>query len=203
MSRKQPKKVDPLEQLHVYNDRVQRLKENELSTTGFGASFTLNFDNTGDNPSMTTTIQEPRRDLLTGFLGVFRQFINNNEQINQYKIFKTLHLCLTDEQLKSELVKARADWSRLMKGDGMSLIYNGKVLTPIFLTDMWINDALHSDIEEPEKEAILKHMLPHERGIMRVKFFNCVHNACRIIAYVDFVITKARAEGLIDVTRYR
>jgi hypothetical protein len=203
MSRKQQKKIDPTEQLRVYNDRVQRLRNNHLSTTGFGASFTWSFDNTGEQTETTVSLQEPRDDLLTGYLGVFRQFINNNEQINQYKIFNTLQVCLTDEHIKGELVKARAAWSEMLQSDGMTLTLNGKLLTPIFLTDMWINDSLHSDIEEADKEEILKIMEPAERGIMRMKFFQCVQNAYGIITFVDAVITMARNEGLIDVTRYK
>jgi hypothetical protein len=203
MSRKQPKKIDPLEQLRVYQDRVQRLWDNELSKTGLGGGYTMAWNTMGEKPTMTVSQEEPRSDLLTGFLGVFRQFINNNEQINQFKVFSTLQLCLTDEHLKGELIKARADWSKIMKTDGMTLVYNGKELDPLFLTDMWINDALHSDMQEPLKAAILKNMLPHERPPMRYKFFLCVTNACDIIAYVDFIITKALKEGLIDVTKYK
>ncbi len=157
----------------------------------------------GDKPEMTVSSNEPRSDLLIGFLGIFRQFVNDNEQINQYKVFNTLHQCLTDEHLKGELVKARAEWSEIMKADGMGLVYNGQELTPLFVTDMWINDALHSDIDEPLKAAILKNMLPHERAPMRYKFFLYLAKACRVIAYIDFVITKAFNEGLLNVTKYK
>jgi hypothetical protein len=203
MSKTQSKKIDPLEQLRKYGERVQRLKENELSKTGFGGGYKMTFSTMGQSPTMTVSQDEPRSDLLTGFLGVFRQFINEKEKINQYKIFKTLQLCLTDDYLKGELIKARGRWSEILKTDGMTLIYDGEELTPLFLTDMWINDALHSDINEPLKAAILKNMRPHERAPMRYKFFLCVERACRVIGYVDFVITKSLNEGLIDATKYK
>ena len=203
MSKKQPKKIDPLEQLRIYQDRVQRLKDNELLKTGLGGGYKLTFSTMGESPTITVSQNEPRNDLLTGLLGIFRQFINNDEQINQYRVFNTLHLCLTDDYLRGELIKARANWSEIMESDGMSLVYNDKELTPLFLTDMWINDALHSEIKEPLKAAILRNMLPHERAPMRYKFFLCVTYACQIIGYVDHVITKALKEGLIDVTRYK
>jgi hypothetical protein len=203
MPKKQPTKIDPLEQLRKYNNRVQLLKDNELLKTGLGGGYRMTFSTMGESPAMTVSSNEPRSDLLIGLLGVFRQFINNDEQINQYKVFNTLHLCLTDDHLKGELIKARVDWSKIMKSDGMGLIYNGQELTPLFVTDMWINDALHSDIDEPLKAAILKNMLPHERAPMRHKFFTCIANACLVIGYVDFVIRKALKEGLIDVTKYK
>jgi hypothetical protein len=203
MSRKQPKKIDPIEQLRKYSHRVKLLQENELSKTGFGGGFKMTFNTMGDSPTMAVSQTEPRNDLLIGFLGVFRQFINDNEQINQYKIFNTLHQCLTDDYLKGELIKARASWTKIMKTDGMSITYNGHELTPLFVTDMWINDALHSDIDEPLKAAILKNMRPHERAPMRYKFFLCITNACLVIGYVDFVITKALDEELLDFTKIK
>jgi hypothetical protein len=93
------------------------------------------------------------------------------------------------------------DWKQVMKTDGIQLIYNGKELSPLYVTDMWINDTVHSYIRDPEKEAMLKYMQPPERAIMRTKFFGCLHSAAQIIRYFHFVIRKALDEGLLDTSR--
>src|SRR5207253_1835816 len=111
------------------------------------------------------------------------------------------HLFLTDDFLKGELAKARKDWNTILKQDAMHLNYNGKVLTPLFITDMWINDAVHSYVSDPEKAAILKHMTDLEKAVMRPKFFTCIHKAIHIINYVNSVVSKALDEGLIDTSK--
>lgn len=198
MSRRQERELKPIEQLHIYKERVELLMENELSKTGFGGGCKITFTR---EQGIEVESNEPRSDLLIGFLGVFRQFINNDEPIYQNKIFNLLQLYLTDEHLKGELIKARQSWDELMARDMMSYERNGKDYSPLFITDMWTKDALHSYIRDPEKAALLKQLLPAEKAILRTRFFNCITKACSVINYVYIVITKAFDEGLLDFSQ--
>lgn len=203
MSRRQQPVTDPIEQLRKYKERVEQMMDNELSKTGFDYGFEIHYSTMEDDPGITVKSKEPRADLLIGLLVIFRQFINNDEIIQQSKVYHTLKQCLTDEYLKGELEKAMKDWKRVMKEDGMSLIYNGKELTPLYLTEMWINDTVHSSVHDPERAAILKHMQPQDRAIMRAKFFTCLQGACRVLVYFHFVITKALDKGLLDTSKMK
>ena len=202
MSRRRPaRKIEPLERLRRYKERAKQLMDNELSKTGFDYGFKLHADAMGETYKLEVTSKEPRPDLLAGLLAISRQFINDDEPIHQSKVFHILQQGLTDDYLKGQLTKAMKVWKQVMKTDGIQLIYNGKELSPLYVTDMWINDTVHSYIRDPEKEAMLKHMQPYERAIMRTKFFECLQNAGQIIRYFHFVIRKALDEGLLDTSK--
>jgi hypothetical protein len=193
--------MDPIEQLRLYRERANRLLENQLVKSGFDASSTIEFENTEAGPVLTVKMKEPPTELLTALLVVLRQFLNNDEPINQNRVFNTLELHLTDDSLRGELRKARKHWNEMLREDAMRLVYNEKELSPEFITDMWINDTVHSYIRDPQKAEILQHMLPHERAIMRAKFFACVNNAIQIVNFVQYAVSRALDEDLIDLTR--
>src|SRR5262249_4678958 len=103
MSRKQRRPIGPIERLEKFRKTAERLRETQLVKEGFEGSSVIHFDNTGEAPVLTVSMTEPRDDLMTGLLGVFRQFINPSESIFMDNVFNTLHQYLTDDFLRAEL----------------------------------------------------------------------------------------------------
>lgn len=177
MSGRQQREMEPEEQLRLFQDRAKKLLDNPLIQNGFDASSSIEMNNMNEDPVITVTMKEPPEVFMIALLTILRQFMNNDEPIYMNKIFNTLHQCLIDDFLKGELLKARQHWKQMLEQDTIKFIRDEKELTPHFLTDMWINDAVHSYIRDAEKAEVLRTMNPLEQAVMRGKFFACVNNA--------------------------
>lgn len=203
--------INPRDLLGLYADRAERLSRKRLARSESPYGTKLEFNTLGPIPYFAASSWEPDQDDLESYMGAFRQFFNQDEPIYQRKIYDLLYLCLTSEELRGYLIKSREAWQDALKGHGIitytlnnadgTPIVDKRILTPEYVTNLWINEALHSYAREAEKRIILKHILPHERMLTRTTMLQFINEASQQIAYTWRIIVAALKEGVLDYSR--
>lgn len=213
MARGQQPEIHPKDQLGLYLDRAEILRRTRLANTEFSYGVKYTWNCLSGPPSFNASSPpEPDSDDLRSYLVIFRQFFNNDEPIFQNKIYKLLDQCLTSGQLRDYLHQSRESWKRALREEGIpvnytlkgrdgSVLIDQKDLTPEFVTDLYINEAVHSYIRNEEKRLLLKYMLPHERLLTRTTMFQFLGAASQEIANTRFIITMALRESHLDFSK--
>lgn len=177
-------------QLELFLFRTDQLQNTRLIKSGFKPSFSMSYDRM---TCVQFSSKTPDDDDLRSFLTILRQFISQEEPIYLFKIYNLCQQKLLNDNLKHNLVKAREIWQGELKRGGISLIFNGRPVTPERITDLWINGFyFHNDID---KINTLRRLLPHENMLVRHIFLNHLVEATRNILYVAFIINVAFHEG--------
>lgn len=184
--------MNVLDQLELYRVRVEELKRTRLIRRGFNPAITIKWEKM---QGLRFKPEEPDEDDLRSFLITFRQFIAKREPVFLYHIYNLCQKHLTSNKLKDFLIKSRKIWREIDTNTGMKLVYNGRQLTPEYVTDLWINGYyFHND---SEKMSILKSLLPHENMFIKHQFLSFLVEATRQVIYVGNIITVAIKEKML------
>ena len=186
---------NPEDQLELFVARVDELRDTRLLLKGFHTGFTINWNKIS---GMQFISRQPDEEDLRSFLLTFRQFVSDKEPVFLNRIYNMSQQYLCELTFRDFLRKSREFWKKSQKNSGMTLISNGKELTPEYVTDLWINGFyFHSDIN---KINILKRQIPTERILTKQQFYNFITDATRSVLYVGNLVKCSLREGLFLFT---
>lgn len=184
--------MNNIEQLKLYRARVEELTDTRLIRNGLNPGITISWDRMS---GLQFKSREPDEEDLRSFLLTFRQFVSDKEPVFLNKIYNICQRDIRSDKLKVRLSESRAAWKLAQKRSGLKLIFNGRELTPEYVTDLWINGYyFHNDEAKISK---LKSLLPHEKMLVRNQFLNFLVDATRQAFYIGNIITVALKEGLL------
>ena len=180
-------------QLECFLFRADQLQNTRLIQSGFKPSFSMSYDRM---KGVQFSSKTPDDDDLRSFLTILRQFISQEETIHLFKIYNLCQQRLSNDNLKHNLMKAREIWQRELKRGGISLIFNGRSVTPERITYLCINVFyFHND---SEKMDALRRLKPHENMLVKHIFLDHLVEATRNVLYVAFIIKVAFREGFFQ-----
>lgn len=189
-----------LEQLELFGRRAVELHSTRFIQSGTleNLSFKFSGEQIGEQFKVQFSMnKEIDEEDLRSFLLTFRQFISDNEPIYIHKIFNLCHQFLNDDHLKGELVKARADWNKIMQGqDGLSFTVDEKELTPEYVLRVWINGHyFHNDSEYAED---IRRFNASPIPLDRMRFLMALGDLANIIFYTGNTVNYALKNDLFE-----
>ncbi len=184
-----------LEKLQLFISRANELHDSRLLLNGFSATLKIKWDH---KTGLSHEISEPDEEDLRSFLLTFRHFVSNDEPVFLNKIYNFLHLSLTDDVLKDNLVESRKHVKQCQKTAGLQLDYNGEVISPEAILNMWINGHYFHNDEDLKKK--LDELVDSTLMIVRYNFLDFLIEVSKEILYVRDVIETAIADGKLATT---
>jgi hypothetical protein len=184
------------ERFKLYVKRVNLLLERRFVHEGMKYEYSLKWDSTSQ--AMKFQAKEPDIEDLRSFLLDFRRFIAPKEPVFISKVMNDILRFLSDDHLKEEVKKAQDEWKRIFHKMGdMSIIVDGKNLSPEYVLDLWINGFyFHDDIEKAEElERLMKDQFP----FVRTQFISSLPALTNIIVYISNVVTHGLKEKLFQI----
>jgi len=179
-----------LETYKRFHKKATELRESKLLPQILSVGFSVK----GNQSGFSLTVKKPDETDLRAYLTTFRQFIMKSERIYMDGIYGTLQEHLGDEKFKGYLNKSKVLWQKAHNEAGIALIYNGRELSPLEITDLFLyGDIFHSDVK---KEAALNELPPPLRDLFMFQFLEFIHRATIQILYVDQIVNKALEENL-------
>lgn len=105
MARGKHPEIDQKDQLLIFIERTERLMNTRLSKSEAPYGFQFTWSTLRTTPTFTASSQESDSDDFLAYIGIFRQFFNQDEPINYFKIYNLLYQCLASEKLKEDLIR--------------------------------------------------------------------------------------------------
>ena len=184
--------MTPREQLERFLHRADELAGTRVVRAHFPTSLGLSFSASGGT---RVSLGQPDEEDLRSFLLTLRQFLSSDEPVFLFRIFNLCQQHITDPEMKRDLAEARGQWAASVKSDGISMTFDGKPITPEYVTDLWING--HYFHNDEGKARALREMAPLETLLSRQKFLGHLIAATQNVLYVANVLRAAMREGLL------
>ncbi len=169
------------EQLELFKKRADELENCRLIRGGFSATLNIKWD---EKVGLTHEITEPDED-----------FVSNDEPVFLNKIYNLLHTSLTNEELKNFLIESRKVVKAAQKTAGLQLEYNGEVISPEQILNMWINGHYFHNDEHLKKK--LDELVDSTVMIVRFNFLDFLIETSKQILNVRDVINEALRKNLL------
>lgn len=181
------------EKLKLFVRKADEMQNTRLIQKGFSIQQKI-YGERGRPVEFNLT--QPEESDLKDYLVSFRHFISEKEDIHLNRILSICHRRLTSDEMKQNLAQARQSFEQIKQHNGSSFHMNGHELTPLQVTDMYLNGKyFHNDLEHQHQ---LDSLLPFEADLLRFRFLDFVINASKIIAYVRNVVIHAFQEDLFQ-----
>ncbi len=180
------------EQLELFKKRADELENSRLIRNGFSANLNIKLD---ENVGLTPKLTEPDEEDLRSFLLTFRHFVSNDEPVFLNKIYNLLHTSLTSVELKGFLIESRKLVKAAQKTAGLQLEYNGEVISPEKILNMWINGHYFHNDEELKKK--LDELIDSTVMLVRFNFLDFLIETSKQILNVRDVINETLEKNLL------
>ncbi len=185
---------DDIDAIGIFLQRVEELQRTRFVERAGQVGYTLNFSKMA---GISFQSREPDEEDLRSFLLTFRRFVADGDPLNIGHIHNICERRLRSDDLRRHLREARAHWRRDAETGGMSLVFNGRQISPEYVADLFINGHYFHD--EPAKRAKLASLRePLEYLVVRHHFLNFVLDGTRQVFYVANVLTVAIREGQLE-----
>jgi hypothetical protein len=181
------------ERLELFVEKVNELANTNIAKKGFNVEYTIQG---GKDRSIESKLQQPDEADLKEYLVTFRQFISENEDIYLNRIFNICHQRIVNDEVKKHLAEARQIFEGMKQNNGLNIIVNNVQMTPLYITDMYINGKyFHSDIDY---QTEIDNMDLVTADVVRFEFVSYVESVTRIIVYVRGTISRAFEDNLFS-----
>lgn len=190
-----PTRLTPRQHLKLFVTRVEELGRSTLiRRNGLTSSWSFSYNK--DQPITCRSI-EPDRDLFASYLLDFRKFISEGEPIFIGYIFGLCHEHLTNDEFKGAIRHCQQGWRNAVEENGVTLIVDGKQITPEHLADLWINGQyFHND---PAKLSELKRYVNKSFLFARHEFIAFIVTATAVIGRAGTIVRIALRDGALNV----
>lgn len=186
--------LDEMDAIGVFLQKVDELGRTRLIERTTQIGYTLKYDQTA---GMSFESREPDEEDLRSFLLTFRRFVAQGDPVNIGRIHNIADRRVTSDDLRRHLREAREHWRRDVQVGGMSLVFNGKQISPEYVADLFINGHYFHD--EPDKRAKLVSLTePLEYLLVRHHFLNFIVDGARQVFYVANVLNIAIRDGVFE-----
>lgn len=126
---------------------------------------------------------------------MFRRFVSDAEPVFLGKIRNMLERSLTSDYLLQEMREERRIWKEYLLGKKFPLFFNGKLLLPEQVADLWVNGFyFHDDFR---KQRWLRSLQPLEHALTRTLFLDYLITVTRHVLFTSQVVAAAFKEGAL------
>lgn len=182
------------EKLELFIHKVDDLHRTRLAKTGFQVQFQYNIQ-IDREPLLESNLNQPDELDFMAYLSIFRHFISEKEDVFLSHILNICSLRLTSDVMKQNVAHLRESYKQVKQHNGMHLIVNGRQLTPLQVTDIYINGKyFHNDLEYQQQ---LDSLNPFKSNLLRSRFLNFVINTSKIIDVTQSGVDHALQDGLL------
>ncbi len=148
-------------------------------------------------PSYTFDMATPDEEDYRSFLLDLRPFLLQQEPVYFERVSADLHRRLTDERMRDDCARNRADWKRTLSGPEVFDV-NGRVYKAIDLFEMVAySDLFHLDDSRRRELALLPRTL---QDVARYNVYSFGLNAARVISPQANLISQALEADALDFT---
>ncbi len=184
-----------VERLHLFRSEVDTLRQRRLVKDGLYMKSEMSW-NAHDQElhiQMTKYDEEDLRSYLTAL----RPFYSDDSDIFVNKIHSILYQMTEDEHVRRLLARGRARWNEIRQSNGMLIEVNGKILTPEYIYDLWMNGRFfHHDADKRKELTDLPPLARHE---VWKEFINYIIAATDHVIWLSHTMEKVIRDGLIDI----
>ena len=178
------------EKLELFTSKVD-----ELRNTRLGKKGVINVRHIMDSEE-GSKLEQPDEADLKDYLMTFRHFISDQEDVFLGRIFNICHRRLMNEEMKQDLAYMHQLFNRIKLHNGISLHVDGNELSPLQVTDIYLNGKyFHNDLEYQNQLDTLPSSVA---DMLRFHFLHFVINGSKVIFYVQNVVSLAFSEQLLQ-----
>ncbi len=191
-SLKADRKRTDREKLELFILKVNDLHSTRLAKMGFRIQHKIQY-----RPESTeSNLNQPDEPDIREYLLTFRPFISESEDVFLNRILNICSWQLKSDEMKQNVAHIRESLERVKQYNGILFQRNGRHITPLQATNMYLDGIYFHDDLEYQKQLVSMYSL--EADFLRSYFLNFVIDTSKIIDIIQNGIYHAFQEGLFQ-----
>lgn len=178
--------MDEQKALCLFKERATQLNCSRLVQNNFKSLFEINYDIKTGKTSLHAN--NPDEEDLKSFLIDFRHFISKKEPVFINRIYNICQKYLICSHVKRVAAESYKNWKEYYKNKYLKFMFDGKILSPEYVTNLWINGIyFHND---ESKRIEIDKLIPIGKSVFKKRFLNhivitsrFIFNLCDIVKY--------------------